>query len=155
MMTKTNTSSQEQDKEVCMTKKDRKKAIEAIKTAHGRLMAALDNITWNHIYSDYFNANIKEEKKHDNFRHDSIRRGISIYEAGQLFAVKQIVEFYLRKDEHGNKVKKPDVKDFLSIRKTIYEAYAITETYRPRIKQALKGLDLEYIQSLDYCELIK
>ena len=140
---------------VSMTKAERKKAIESIKTAHGRLMQALDNITWNHIYSDYFKNNIDEEKRHDNYRHGDIKRGISIYEAGQLFAVKQIVEFYLRRDEHGHKVKKPDVKNYLSYRKTIFEAYAITETYRAKIKTAFKGLDLEYINSLDYCKLIQ
>ena len=151
-MTNDKPSSQEQS----MTKAEIKKAIETLKSVSNKMSYVLDNQTWSKIWTDYLNHNIKEEKDHDRFRHDSIRRGISITDAGRLFAVKQIVEFYTKRTQYpGEKVKKPDVKNYLSYRKSIFEAYSITETYRHLLKPIMKEIDIDYILSLDYCLLIK
>ena len=132
---------------------DRQKAIKAIREVSNKLSYALDNITWSRIYTDYLKANIAEERTHDHYRGNNTRN-LSITDSGKLFAVQRIVQFYTGKDGHGNKVKMPRVKDYLHIKKTVYIAYAITANYRKQIRKALKGVDIDYILSLDYVELV-
>jgi len=123
-------------------------ALKVINKASSELAYALDNIKWSKLYTDYLKENIAEEKSHDRFRGDSISRGLTITEAGKLFAVKQIVEYYL-----GEKA--PDVACYSYMRKSVFTAYSLVALYREYVEKALKGIDLEVINGLDYCELIK
>ena len=124
------------------------KALAEINKASYNLAYALDNIKWSKLYTDYLKENIQEEKSHDNFHGDSIQRGITITEAGKLFSVQQIVKYY-----QGEKA--PDVACYSYMRKSVFTAYSLVSLYREAVETALKDINLELVNGLDYCELIK
>jgi len=126
----------------------KKQQIDLINKLSYNLACELDNLKWNKIYTDYLKENIQEEKNHDNFRHESIKRGLTITEAGKLFAVQQIAEYL-----NGDKM--PDVSGYLHIRKSVFTAYAIFANYRKEIEKAFQGLNWQEVLKMDYCFLIE
>jgi len=126
----------------------KRQTLNEIKKASYNLAYVLNNQTWSALWDNYLKENVDEEKKHDNYRSDGISRGITIREAGKLFAVKQIVEYL-------EGAKAPDVKAYLNMRKSVFTAYALAMNYTKQINEALEGIDLDIIRQADYCKLIE
>lgn len=129
-----------------MTHREQKKLI---REAWGQVAYVLDNLTWGGIGRNYLKENIQEERAHDRFRGESIQRGMTIKEAGKMFAVKQLADLLT------GKAGEPPVKEYLHYRKSVYTAYAIFATYEKELREAWRDIDLEALTLLDYCELIK
>lgn len=141
-----------------MTKKEQ---LDLIRKISGRLHTALDHITWSNIYDNYLKENIQDEKNHLKYKPESCRHGLTALEGGTFFAVKHIIDFFHNKNhdifipDFKFSVYIPQVKDYLSVKKVIFSAYAIVENYNEQIKEALKDLDYSEILKMDYVELVQ
>ena len=131
------------------TKLSKNEQIKLIKTTWQKINEVLSCQSFGQYGKQYLDLNIQEEKRHDKTRPHDIQRGLTIIEAGKLFAVKQIIEF-LGKAEYI-----PSVKDYIFVRQSIFFAYSLVSQYRIEFETALKDINFDDILKLDYVELIK
>lgn len=138
-----------------MKKLSKRQQIKLLKEISYKLAYKLDNIKWEKIYSNYLQENIREEKRHLQGKPESCRHGLTVNEAGTFFAVKQIVEFFQKKNYGLESIYIPKVEDYLHIRKTIFTAYAIVANYNSEIAEVLKDVDYGAVLNMDYVELVQ
>ncbi len=131
------------------TKLSKREQIRLIKAISHSLAYKLDNISWTKYYTDYLKDNIQEERNHNIFKPDDIGRGLTISEAGILFAVKQIIEYFV----DLNNI--PPLIHYISYRKTAFTAYSLVHTYYNEVKEALSKYDYMEVLKMDYCDLIQ
>lgn len=137
------------------TKLTKKQQIALISKISSRLSDSLDNITWSNIYTNYLKENIQDEKNHLKFKPESCKHGLTAREGGMFFAVKNIIEFFDHKNVGLKSVYIPKVEDYLSVRKTIFSAFAIVAKYNDELKEALKDIDYREVLNMDYVELVQ
>ena len=127
-----------------MTKKEQ---IQLIKEAWNCIDRVLEMKAWGNYGVDYLRLCIDEEKKHDKLRPSGTARGITIREAGQLFAVKTMVSGLVD-------IEKPTLKHYLHCRKSLFYGWSLVENYREELKESLKHINFNDIKSINYAELI-
>jgi hypothetical protein len=93
--------------------------------------------------------NKEESKQHDNFRGKDIKRNISTYEEAKYFSCLWLLKFVYNFDCY-----KPQVKDYLSTRKSIFYAYAIALNYGDKIKEVVTEEEFKQIVKVEYTQLI-
>ena len=129
----------------------KKQALNLINEAWSEFSYVLDNQDWSKHGTDYLDENIAEEKRHDHMRPDHVNRGLTIREAGKLFAVKQLTQYLC-----GEKA--PNVEAYISLRKSLFTAYGLVMRYTPQLQDMMGKLGkdkVNQILNIDYCELIK
>jgi len=129
---------------------NKKQQIKLIKDTWQRLDYALSSIRWGGYGKEYLDLNIREEKDHNRYRPDHCKRGLTILEASKLFAVKEIVEALV-----GQEKDRPEIKDYLHFRKSVFYAWSLVENHREELTKALEGVNYNDILALDYVELIE
>lgn len=129
-----------------------KKQAKILRDTWCALESDLSNIDWTNYGRRLLDLTLEESKAHDRFRGESIRRGLSIKQEAQLFAIKRVVDYLLGDTP-------PQASDYWQLQESCIAAYAIA--VNPRFKDALsiwwnrcEGNARE-IASWDYCDLIK
>jgi len=120
-------------------------------------VAAIRNIYWdlfrimdgNHYLDGFVSQISQDERTHRKCRPSSITKsfGLTVSEATQYFTCKWILE---------GKSKKPDVKNYLHMKKEVFTGYAIYHKYIKEIKEqkVFTKKTIEMINSFDYAEYI-
>lgn len=132
-----------------LTPKEIKEFNKLISSVWGRISYKIDNISWTHYATELFNLNKEESKQHDNFRGDGIKRGISVYEETKYFSCLWLLRFAFNIDCY-----KPEIKDYISTKKSIFLAYSIALNYGDKIKEIVTEEEAKKINSVDYTQLI-
>lgn len=117
--------------------------LETIEKAFYALDRALES---GRDFNTYYQQNLEEERGHRRFVGSPY--GITAPQAARLFCVRQIAS-YLNRD------KAPEIANIFSFRLSVYQAFALVETNRQKITEALKEFDLSELIALDYAELNK
>lgn len=128
-----------------MTKKEQ---LRLINETWQKINRVLSMERWGNEGEKYLKENIREEKKHDSYRPQGINRGISILQAGKLFAVKRIIEALTGKLT-------VEIKEYLTIQKSAFYAVALVENYRESLIKALEGINFDDVLSVDYVKLVE
>ena len=132
-----------------MNTKEKNQAIKLINTAWERIYYCISTKKSEFVISEYLRLNIQEEKKHDHYRPEGTTRGLTVNQAGKLFAVKQIVEYIWTGGQS------PDVKYYIDLRQSCFMAYSLAMQFEEYLIKALDGISLESIMALDYVSLME
>jgi len=127
---------------------DKKNQIKLINEAYRKIDDVLSIQHMGEYGKQYYNLNKGEELQHDKFRPSDVKRGLTISEAVKLFYVTQIIQAL-------KGTLKVTVKEYLFVRKSIFFAVALVETYKIELTEALKGINYDDILAVDYAELNK
>ncbi len=112
----------------------------------------LEQISWTHYQSEYFDLCKAEEKSHRGFlpdfntSHTLDTAGVT--DAAKLFAVKRIAEYM-------NGEKPPSGKDYLHIQKSCFYAAGLVDEFRDKIAETWASFDISELAELDYCKIVK
>lgn len=133
-----------------LTHKEIKEFNKSVSKAWSSITYKIDNISWTHYATELFNIIKEESKEHDRFRAEGIKRNITVYEETKYFCCLWLLRFvYNLEDTY-----KPDLKDYLSTKKSIFYAYAIALNYSDRIKEAVSYDEAFNICKVSYTQLI-
>jgi len=112
----------------------------------------LNNIDWTSHREKLFAMCKAEEKDHRGFLPEfnahHTQNTASVSDAAKLFAVKRVAEYMLG-------AKMPIGKDFLHIQKSCFYAAGLVDEFRDRITKAWEKLNVEELNKLDYCNIVK
>lgn len=128
-----------------MTKKEQ---LKLINNTWEKINQYFSSVHWGKYGNDLLNLNIIEEREHDKIRPSDIGRGISIKQAGKLFAVLGIVRALKHPD------KNPTIKDVIYCKKSVLFSASLVENYREELEKVLQGVNFDNILNIDYCKLI-
>jgi hypothetical protein len=123
-----------------------KTQVKLIRSTWKKIAYCFEGISYGQYGNNYLRENIQEEKLHDSGRFESVKRFLSIQEAGELFAVKQLVK-YLIKDEVLT------VEGYHYMRKSIFTAYSLAHEYKEKLLKALEGVNVSEVLAVNYAEL--
>jgi hypothetical protein len=128
----------------------KKESLKLIDNAYFKIKDVLESVHSGEYHYQYFQLHKKEEMNHRRFKavyNDTC--GLTTLEAVKLFYVTQIVEALFKPSW------KPTIKDYLSVRQSIFMAYSLVENYKEELNKALQGINWEDILKIDYAELMK
>jgi len=128
---------------------DKKQSLKLINEVYGRIKEVLESVHWGGYHKQYYNLNLKEEAEHRRFCPDGVTCGLTKIEAVKLFYVQEIVEALFKPSFV------PTLKDYLSIRQSIFFAHSLALNYREELTKALEGVNWEDILKIEYAELMK
>jgi len=128
---------------------DKKQSLKLIKEAYWKIKEVLESVHFGGYHTQYYNLNLKEESEHRQFCPDGVICGLTKIEAVKLFYVQEIVEALFKPSYI------PTVKDYLSVRQSIFFAHSLVANYREELTKALQGIDWQGIIDIDYAELMK
>lgn len=132
-----------------LTTKEIKEFNKLISSLWSRINQNIDNLSWEHYATELYKLNYQESKEHDNFRERSIKRGITINEEAKYFSVLRLLQYSFNFEGY-----KPDVKDYLSVKKSLFYAYAIALNYTEKIKKDITEEEAKKVCSVSYTALI-
>lgn len=130
--------------------KTNKKDIQRFKAIWNKAQHKLNSLSWNKYGDELLKANLLESKSHDRFRGEDIKRGITIKEEAVFFAIKRLAEYTYNLEGY-----KPKAEDYNHVLKSIFIAYALADEYNKELKEIISLKDAQFLNKLDYCELIK
>lgn len=128
---------------------DKKQSFKLINEAYWKIKDVLEVVHFGGYHRLYYALNLKEESDHRRFCPEGITCGLTKVEAVKLFYVQEIVEALFKPSFI------PAIKDYLSIRQSIFMAHSLVANYREELSKALQGIDFESILKIDYAELMK
>jgi hypothetical protein len=123
----------------------KKQILQKIKKQWEQIEYNLNNKSWSMYGEQYIKLNREESRQHLNFKPFSVIHYLTITEEAQFFAVQQIARYL-----YGNTAK-PQTKDYLSSRKSIFYACALCENFEESLKAVMTQEQAEYFLKLDYC----
>lgn len=129
------------------------KETKKIRDCYSELKHAFDPVSYHKHVDRALDISIEESKRHDQFRSDSIGRGISVQTEAKYFVIKRLAEYM------NINATPPNVADYLSIQRSCFACFALTHSSETR-EYALKWWDknielISEITSWDYSDLIK
>lgn len=105
-------------------------------------------------WDTYLDIITEEEKGHRRFCPDGVRCGLTLGKAIRLFAVQTIFRCWIA--EGTSKVFVPQAKDFFSIRKSYFAAFAIADMCGDYILKEFPLPEMaDFLSKIDYAELNK
>ena len=132
-----------------LTPKEIKEFNKLISSLWSKISHRIDNISWIHHATDFLALNHLESKEHDNFRGVEIKRGITISEESKYFSVLRLLEYTFNFDCY-----KPQLKDLLNTKKSLFYAYSIALNYGDRIKEVVTEEEAKRVYAVSYTQLI-
>jgi hypothetical protein len=128
---------------------DKKQSLKLINEAYYKIKDVLESVHFGSYHRDYYALNLKEESEHRRFCPAGVTCGLTRVEAVKLFYVQEIVEALFKPSFV------PSLKDYLSVRQSIFFAHSLALNYREELVKALEGVNWEDIVKVDYAELMK
>lgn len=131
-----------------MNQKEKKDILRKIKNVWNKAEYSLNNRSFSDYGCQLLQLTRFESKRHDNFRGESIRRGMTITEEAKYFALTRLCAYLWDLD------KQPDIRSYHHCQKSIYMAYALAKEFEVELKEIIS---LDYATELfkvDYCVLI-
>lgn len=138
------------EEEKHLNPKEIKEFNKLVSKVWGKISHKIDNITWTHYATELYNMSKQESKEHDNFRGDNIKRGITINEESKYFSCLWVLRYSFKLDN----IYYPEIKDYLSTKRSLYYAYAIALNYGDEIKEVVTEEEANKINSVEYTQLI-
>jgi hypothetical protein len=135
--------------EIHLTPEEIKDFNKLISSAWNRINYAIDNIGFEHYATELFNLNMIETKQHDRFRGEDTKRGITKNEECKYFSVLRLVEYAFNLEGY-----KPEVKDYLHTKKSLFYTYAVALNYGDKIRAVITEDEAIKIRSISYTQLI-
>jgi hypothetical protein len=129
---------------------NKKEIFKLLNEAYWKIKNVLECVGHGSYHSQYYALNLKEEKEHRQFYPwGYLPCGLTTGEAVKLFYVQEIVEALFMPSFI------PTVKDYLSIRQSIFFAHSLAVNYKEELSKALQGINWLDIIEIDYAELMK
>jgi hypothetical protein len=128
---------------------DKKESFKLLNEAYWKIKDVLECVGHGCYHNQYYALNLKEEKEHRGFCPDGVTCGLTIGEAVKLFYVKEVIEALFKPSYT------PTVKDYLSVRQSIFFAHSLAVNYKEELLKALQGINWQSIIDIDYAELMK
>lgn len=135
--------------ETHLTPKEIKEFNKLVSSVWGKIESRIDNIDWTHYATELYKINLEESKQHDRFRSDGIKRGITTTEEAKYFSVLRLVQYAFNFECY-----KPEIKDLLHTKKSLFYTYAIALNYGDKIKEVVTEDDAYKIFNVSYTQLI-
>ena len=110
----------------------------------------LNEINWTRYRDDLFKMEKKSERDHRKCRFDGgeySKRAISINDSARYFACKHILDALVQEP--------PNLKGFLSLKRSIFYGHSLVANYRTRIEGCLDGFNFRDFKKLNYVDLVK
>jgi hypothetical protein len=128
---------------------DKKQSLKLINEAYWKIKDVLESVHFGSYHSQYYALNLKEESEHRRFCPDGVTCGLTKVEAVKLFYVQEIVEALFKPSFV------PSLKDYLSVRQSIFFAHSLALNYREELTRALAVVNWEDILKINYAELME
>ena len=109
----------------------------------------LNDVTWTRYRDDLFKMERKSERDHRKCRFDGgeySKRAISINDSARYFACKHILVALVQEP--------PNLKGFLSLKRSIFYGHSLVANYRTRIERCLDGFNFRDFKKLNYVDLV-
>jgi len=132
-----------------METKERKEAIKLIKSVWNKCEYILNNKGWCRYGNELLLITRDESKKHDRFRDDSIKRGLTITEESKFFAVQRLTSYLYELDNI------PSLDGYHHTQKSVYYAYSLAQEFQTELKTVVTLETATKLKELDYCKLIE
>jgi hypothetical protein len=128
------------------------KETKKIRECYQELKWAFDSVSYHKHPDRALELSLKESKSHDNFRGDSISRGISILTEAKYFVIKRVFEY-------ASGTNPPKAEDYFSIQTSCFACVALAHSpdcaeYTAKWLRENSELIAEIV-SWDYCDLIQ
>lgn len=129
--------------------KTKKEQIQTIKLYWNECERLLNNMTWSFYGDELLKLCREESKRHDRYRAEHIKRGLTITEESKFFALSRLSAYVYDLE------KEPSLRGYHYCQKSIYLAYSLAKEYNDRLKEVLPLDIAQEISSYDYCQLIE
>lgn len=130
---------------------NKSKALKAIDQAYYRLAACCEHTN---EWDRYLALIDQEEKQHRKFKPAGLSCGLTFGQARRLFAVKEVFDRFIP-NESGT-IWTPTAKDYFYVKGSVFGACVIADKCEEQILKEFKKPEmLDWLKSVDYCELNK